>query len=96
MSVSDSTLVLFMISFWEFSDSLKQYDIPRSKENSMANVFETINTLEQRALGVVAWVTAHGNQLEQISKQADQTKKEVADIFKRIAELKEAMEKGYK
>jgi hypothetical protein len=89
MSVSDSRLVLFMVSFYEFSDSLKQYDALRKKGSSMANIFESISTLEQRALGVVSWLTAHSNQLEQIATQLEQSKKDVADIFKQIAAIKE-------
>ena len=54
----------------------------------MANIFESLSTLEQRALGVVSWLTAHGNQLEQIAAQLEQSKKDVADIFKQIAAIK--------
>ncbi len=89
LSVSDSSLVLFMVSFWEFSGSLKAYDPLHKKGSSMANVFESLQTLEQRALGVVSWLTAHSNQLEQIRTQLEQGRKDVADIFKQIAAIKE-------
>lgn len=55
----------------------------------MANVFESLHTLEQRALGVVAWLTAHSNQISTITTQLEQAKKDVADIFKQIAAIKQ-------
>lgn len=81
----------FMLAFYDFSDRLRQYDIPRKKGSTMANIFESLNTLEQRALGVVAWLTAHGNQVQIIASQLEKTKTDVADIFQQISAIKQEM-----
>lgn len=55
----------------------------------MANIFESLNTLEQRALGVVAWLTAHGNQVQVIASQMEKMKADVADMFQQISAIKQ-------
>jgi ABC-type transporter Mla subunit MlaD len=81
-----------MVSFYEFSGRLKAYDILRKEGSSMSNLFESLDTLEQRALGVTAWLTAHSNQLSQMMQQAEQTKKDVADFFKQVQAIKQEMQ----
>lgn len=90
----------FMLAFYDFSDRLRQYDPAyaesygghvffRKKGSTMANIFESLNTLEQRALGVVAWLTAHGNQVQVIASQMEKMKADVADMFQQISAIKQ-------
>ena len=79
----------FLDFYWQFSKMVKRFDVLRRKGDSMANVFESLSTLEQRALGVTAWLTAHGNQLSLIAQQLESVKNDVADIFKQIQDIKQ-------
>lgn len=81
-----------MQEVWQLGAALKKTDILRKKGSSMANVFESLASLEQRALGVVAWLTAHGNQLSQIAKQLEEVRADVADIFKQVNDIKQQID----
>ena len=50
---------------------------------------DSFKKLEERILGTYAWLTAHGNQLDKMKTEFDQTKADISDALKQLSALKD-------
>lgn len=57
----------------------------------MNNFMETVNLLEQRASGVIAWLTSQSSQINQMQAQIAKASADSQDLFLQIGALKQEM-----
>lgn len=57
----------------------------------MNNFMETVNLLEQRASGVIAWLTSQSSQINQMQAQIAKASADSQDLFLQIGALKQKM-----